>query len=47
MATTAVLSALLDMLRTLKERLSGLQSNLKPLAARVIGTTLATVDKAS
>ena len=47
MTTSAEMNTLLDLLRALKERLSDSQSNLKPLAARVIGTILAAVDKSS
>jgi hypothetical protein len=39
------LRALVDLLRALRERLSDSQSNLKPVAARLIGRTLSSVDK--
>ena len=41
------ISSLLELLRALKARLSDSQSNLKPVAARIIGTILGAVDKIS
>ena len=41
------LKTLVELLRALKERLSDSQSNLKPLAARLIGSVLSRVDKVS
>jgi hypothetical protein len=41
------LKALVELLRVLKERLSDSQSNLKPLAARLIGLILGSVEKAA
>ena len=48
LSTTALhLKALVELLRALKERLSDSQSNLKPLAAKLIGSVLGLVDKGS
>ena len=38
---------LVDLLRALRERLSDSQSNLKPVASRLIGSILSSVDKVS
>ena len=43
LTTSAEINNLVELLRALKERLSDSQSNLKPLAARIIGIILATV----
>ena len=45
--STDSLKPLVDLLRALRERLSDSQSNLKPVAARIIGTILGSVDSAS
>ena len=44
---TTKLKPLVDLLRALRERLSDSQSNLKPVAARLIGTILSVVDAPS
>ena len=41
------LKSLVELLRALRERLSDSQSNLKPVAARIIGDILGSVDKAA
>lgn len=45
--STDSLKPLVDLLRALRERLSDSQSNLKPVAARIIGSILGSVDSAS
>jgi len=45
--TPSCLKSLVELCRALKERLSDLQSNLKPLAARNIGHILGSVDSSS
>jgi len=47
MISTANLKSLVELLRALKERLSDSQSNLKPVASRIIGSILSSVDKVS
>ena len=44
---TTKLRPLVDLLRALRDRLSDSQSNLKPVAARLIGMVLASVDAAA
>jgi hypothetical protein len=44
---TSSMKPLVDLLRALRERLSDSQGNLKPVAARIIGSILASVDKSS
>ena len=45
--STEALKPLVDLLRALRERLSDSQSNLKPVAARIIGSILGSVDTVS
>ena len=45
--TPSQLKALVDLLRALRERLTDSQSNLKPIAARLIGLILGSVEKTS
>jgi cytoskeleton-associated protein 5 len=45
--STESLKPLVDLLRAMRERLSDSQSNLKPVAARIIGSILRSVDKVS
>jgi len=45
--STEALKPLVELLRVLRERLSDSQSNLKPVAARIIGSILGSVDTAS
>ena len=45
--STEPLKPLVDLLRALRERLSDSQSNLKPVAARIIGSIVGSVDKVS
>lgn len=45
--STDALKPLIDLLRALRERLSDSQSNLKPVAARTIGSILGSVDAVS
>jgi hypothetical protein len=44
---TSKIKPLVDILRALRERLSDSQSNLKPIAARLIGSILAAVNKSA
>ena len=44
---TSRMKPLVELLRALRERLSDSQSNLKPVAARLIGTILGSVDGVS
>lgn len=45
--STASLKSLVELLRALKERMSDSQSNLKPVASRIIGSILSSVDRGS
>ena len=44
---TSRMKPLVDLMRALRERLSDSQSNLKPVAARLIGTILGSVDSSA